>query len=76
MKNEGGSGAMSNQQWISVEEKLPPEDREVLIFDGTCMYVAFSPFCDEFRFSCCGQRTKVTHWMPLPEPPQEATGHE
>lgn len=67
---------MSN--WISVNDRLPfskygESDSvltvsesgiyEILYFDGGC----WCKPTGEIRNAC----TKITHWMPLPEPPKE-----
>ena len=62
-------------EWISVKERLPDHREEV---------VAFSPEYKEYMIGhvfewghtivCESDEyvlTKVTHWMPLPEPPVE-----
>ena len=65
-------------EWISVKDRLPDYREDVL---------AFSP---EFKEYMMGQvfewedtvvcefdeyiLTKVTHWMPMPEPPKEDVG--
>ena len=55
-------------EWISVNDRLPDNPDPVLTFsndiDG-CLYRIMSP-----RF-ISGFPEKVTHWMPLPEPPEE-----
>ena len=55
------------QEWISVEERLPPKNEMVLIFCGGAR---------ELDWICSTglwydhDYTLVTHWMPLPEPPK------
>lgn len=64
-------------KWIPVTERLPIKGTNVLIYsksggraegelseDGWCQY----------RW-CCPQKD-VTHWMPLPEPPETEKGGE
>ena len=56
-------------RWISVEERLPENFATVIIFREDC------------RNACIGwliggswsvpKGVRVTHWMPLPEPPKE-----
>ena len=66
-------------EWISVKNKLPNaeygESKDVLTinsmgvmrvmnFDGGCWcYQTMEPYASAF---------KITHWMPLPQPPKEA----
>lgn len=73
--------------WISVKDKLPPEDIEILswcksqeisiAFDDGEEYAAIDTFVkwnDNITPSFCTERfyqSKVTHWMPLPERPTE-----
>lgn len=64
-----------NMEWISVNSRLPLDAERCLIFvpehnpqiylDGFGNFSEnFYGFAHEFL---CG--TKVTHWMPIPEPP-------
>lgn len=62
--------------WIPVSERLPEEDQEVIICIGECsvgtaIYTYFdngSTFRNEnYEFF---QHDEVTHWQPLPKPPQ------
>ena len=59
-------------KWISVKEKLPPEDESVLIYTIMGMCVA-ARWDDRFFVSKTASFVKydVTHWMPLPEPPKD-----
>ena len=64
-------------EWGSVEERLPEqENTQVLMTDGECHYI--SSRNNMVRFLDCegifipgkaGAGVKVTHWMPLPAPP-------
>ena len=64
------------QKWISVEERLPEPFVSVL---GYCPEEEPLPTVHEVYMSDFGQwcsprvygMEKVTHWMPLPEPPKE-----
>lgn len=55
------------RQWISVEDRLPEEDQKVLAYTAESQGTF-----EEYRL-CFGWAIKgrVTHWMPLPEPPKE-----
>ena len=59
-------------QWIAVTERLPELGRYVLVYEaGTStadIYIDF--LADEAYWS---DTDHVTHWMPLPEPPTEAS---
>lgn len=61
-------------KWISVKDKLPKEFRQVIV----CREKAKGEFvveagCKDVQdwWKVYGTRTKkVTHWMPLPAPPE------
>lgn len=67
------------QRWIPVEERLPDHFGVfvVAISEPGKMRVGkdcadFDPFAKTWLPSMCWDRGyKVTHWMPLPEPPKE-----
>lgn len=66
-------------EWISVEEKMPPPEEQVLCCisnrnDGYQQFVA--RLCEDHwegprDFDIYIQKDDVTHWMPLPETPDE-----
>lgn len=85
-------------EWISVKDKLPEEEQDVLIFTKTVEIYGkhkerkktyYNVYCgyydgDEWLTSYCygceyiermnekykNEKIVVTHWMPLPEPPE------
>lgn len=73
-----------NHPWISVEERLPEENKAVLLWLGGCYKVAL--LRDNQWWECTGWQIGggwsaldalstqeveyITHWMPIPEVPQ------
>lgn len=61
--------------WVSVKEKLPENSVLVLVMSSSGQHVAWiSEIIKGHVFwqysDCCGCfADSVTHWMPLPEPP-------
>ncbi len=65
----------SNQsKWISVEDRLPEKNQDVLTFDSegyidVCVY-EFREDGNVFMVTdTCSVLKNVTHWQPLPQPP-------
>lgn len=69
------SNGVTVQEWISVTERLPEEKVNCIVYYrhaycdnddywaiGTCFYDG-----EKFRLN---PAYKITHWMPLPEPPK------
>lgn len=59
-------------EWISVEDQVPKRYKDVLIFmtEGRWIsVVSFTPRGWE-RAGVNGYLYGVTHWMPLPDPPE------
>lgn len=67
-------------KWISVDDKVPEDENPVLVYyffkfkDGSvrriigiCRYYAFASYP---YWSREGIGAFVTHWMPLPSPPE------
>lgn len=52
--------------WISVEDRLPSEDDQVLGCSINGVVITFETlWVEDFGI------WDITHWMPLPEPPNE-----
>lgn len=75
------AGIRKQNEWIPVTERLPEkEDGKVLVTDG--IQVNFSYRNHFYRDqggtlrvpANYGQGMNVTHWMPLPEPPETEKG--
>jgi hypothetical protein len=73
MKGYADGKADATPKWIPVTERLPEELRRVLAYvkeDGYDRY-AFAVYEYEKWWDCFYiHPVNVTHWMPLPEPPE------
>lgn len=64
---------LDKHRWIPVEERLPerPEANNtyacLIVLGG---YVTLGYFCHDGRFYRASCPVAVTHWMPLPQPPE------
>lgn len=60
-------------RWISVEERLPESGGSVLIY-SPCGGVAEGTYSEHYKrwvqYRWSVFEPEVTHWMPLPEPPE------
>ena len=67
-------------EWISVKDILPDNEQDVLAYlnDGEETRIAPCNFANGVWFdrtmNCVVVLSHVTHWMSLPEPPEEVTG--
>lgn len=59
--------------WHRVEERLPDDSRDVIIFTASRIVGVGSFIRPNWYqwYSGGGLPVDVTHWMPLPEPPKE-----
>ena len=59
-------------KWISIEDRLPPEDEFVLICDSSTKLVEMGICMDEKFFipHLAYKLINATHWMPLPKIPK------
>ena len=60
-------------QWISVDDKLPDDCVEVLVYDTDCGIVIgwYDKETGDFAADFISLLDAVTHWQPLPESPKE-----
>ena len=62
-------------RWFSVEERLPECNTDILVFarEGKNWWygVAYLDTVGRWARNGGGTVSGVTHWMPLPEPPEE-----
>jgi hypothetical protein len=60
-------------RWIPVTDRLPERNEKVLVVDeGGVNIGSYSPMLDDWwslHGDAMAPGPKVTHWMPLPEPP-------
>ena len=65
------------QEWISVDDRLPRESEVVLAYSvkfGIIQRI-YTSYIGEVRWWSHGcwnstEQLRITHWMPLPEPPE------
>ena len=55
-------------RWISVKERMPEDGKNVLAYEGGGFYF-LDWCCDGDWVVASASAAVVTHWMPLPEPP-------
>ncbi len=60
--------------WIDVKKFLPTKEIEdhILIFDGVDVLFASYDSVNSLWWSDIGIVAGVTHWRPLPNPPEES----
>lgn len=67
------AGYQAAQQWISVKERLPDRDQEVLGYEepfiSTCIFWRSRSLEHRWELSN-GLNCNPTHWMSLPKPPE------
>lgn len=65
-------------EWISVKERLPEDDIVCILTDGVSDAIGYrgKVFGWHLMWTDYLEESKVTHWMPLPEPPKKGGGEE
>lgn len=62
----------AQSEWISVEERLPETETSVLVCtERGYIFLSWASNEDVFWFYNEDEDDRVTHWQPLPEPPEE-----
>lgn len=57
--------------WISVKDRLPEPHTNVLFFGRYGFFIGwYSYLMKKWRTDECSEVQEVTHWMPLPKPPE------
>ncbi len=63
-----------SMRWIPVSERLPEEENEYLIFDGAEIWHGSFAAGQFSELATSDPLFDVTHWMPIPQPPEQDTG--
>jgi len=58
-------------KWIKVEDQLPPFDIDVLFFSIMSGEMAVDGLYQDIAIGTWFKNMGYTHWMPLPEKPDE-----
>lgn len=60
-------------KWISIKDRFPEEKDSVhLITDGKRVAYSEWTYWPPYSWNLPHGMEKVTHWMPLPEPPKQS----
>ena len=62
--------AQERQRWIPVTERLPDQCMDILVSYRDRHILMGTAMCDDWIEEDL-EDGKITHWMPLPEPPKE-----
>ena len=69
-KWEGWQAKAAQSEWVSVKDKLPDIETSVLVCNERGeIFLSWASDVDVFWFYNEEEDNRVTHWQPLPEPP-------
>jgi hypothetical protein len=57
-------------EWISIDDRLPNRAEDVIVFSEDKFQIDIGFLMNGKWFSDRGELPTVTHWMPLPNPPE------
>ena len=58
-------------EWISIDDRLPKIADDVIVFSDDKCQIDIGFLMNGKWFSDRGELHTVTHWMPLPNPPED-----
>ncbi len=58
-------------QWIKCSDRMPDDYQDVLVTNGTEIDLQFTVKGDWVLPNFGYKDVKISHWMPLPEPPED-----
>lgn len=62
-------------EWISVKKRPPEYDAPVWGWDAQCHCAKEVNYLNGEFFDTIGEDANITHWMPMPAPPEEVKTH-
>ena len=71
-----GAVPVVHGRWIPITERYPDIEELVIVYDAAEDYMSTAMYRGHDWMLCGGyfvDADSFTHWMPLPEPPKEAT---
>jgi len=76
-----GTGEIEDEEqkmkWISVKDRLPEQNQEVLIcYDGCLDFGSYDIRDGEICWIIVGRFVEPSHWMPLPDMPEDCEEEE
>ena len=63
------SNGVTVQEWVSVDDRLPKNSDNVLVCHNNGLVTTNAWLGANWWFK--NERNQITHWMPLPDPPEE-----